>query len=153
MPLSDHLATGLRERLGISAAADLDDATILAALDEALAERTEPTAQVPPGTVLIEASVLADLRTNAAQGAQARAQQVAEHRARIVDSAIADGRIAPARREHWLNSLNADPEGAEQTLNGLAKGLVPVDTQGYTGGLNEASDDDRIYALAFGKEG
>lgn len=152
MSLSDHLVSGLRERLGISADAELNDATVLAAIDEALAERVEPTTEVPPGTVLIEASVLADLQANAAQGAQARAQQVAEQRARIVDSAIGDGRITPARREHWLNALNADPEGAEQTLNGLAKGLVPVDAQGYAGGLAEASDDDRIYAAAFGKD-
>ena len=153
MALSANLDSGLRERLGISADAELDDATVLAALDEALAERAEPTTDVPAGTVLIEASVLANLQANASQGAQARAQQIAEQRGRIVDSAINDGRITPARRDHWLAALNADPEGTEQTLSGLAKGLaVPVDTQGYVGGLAEASVDDDIYARAFGKE-
>lgn len=153
MKLSDNLVSGLRERLGMSADAELTDATVLAALDEALAERVEPTTDVPQGTVLIEAAVLADLQANAAQGAQARAQQVAEHRARIVDSAIADGRITPARRDHWLAALNADQEGAEQTLAGLAKGLVPLTPQGYAGGIGvESSEDDRVYAAAFGKD-
>lgn len=145
---SDHLIQGLRDRLGISAEASLDDDGILAAVDEALAE--QPTAR--PGTVTMDAATLADLQAAAEQGRQARAQQVADRRNALISAAIDDGRITPARREHWLNALAADPEGAEQTLAGLAKGLVPLAAVGYTGGVDESSDDDRIYALAFGKE-
>lgn len=145
---SDHLIQGLRDRLGISAEASLDDDGILAAVDEALAE--QPTAR--PGTVTMDAATLADLQAAAEQGRQARAQQVADRRNALISAAIDDGRITPARREHWLNALAADPEGAEQTLAGLAKGLVPLAAVGYTGGVEESSDDDRIYALAFGKE-
>lgn len=152
MAMSDQLASGLREKLGLAADAELDDATVLAALDEALAERVEPKNVVPPGTVLVDASIWDELKEKAAQGAQARAQQVAEARARIVDNAIAEGKVTPARRDHWLAALTADHEGAEATLAGLAPGLVvPIVAQGYTGGLSESSDDDRIYEAAFGK--
>lgn len=149
---SDHLIQGLRERLGISADASLDDAGLLAAVDEALSERadTTTTTQAPAGTVLVDEQVLADLRTAAEQGVAAREQQVTEARSRLVENAVQDGRIAPARREDWLATLAADP-GAEATLAALPKGLIPVGpSAGYTGGVEESSDDDRIYRAAFG---
>lgn len=147
------LIKGLRDRLGIPADAEVDDGAILAAVDEALAERAEPAAQVPAGTTLIDSAVLAELQANAREGAAARAEQVTAARAALVDSAIRDGRTTPARRDHWLASLAADPDGTAQVLAALPKGLMlPVgEPAGYTGGVEESSDDDRLYNLAFGK--
>lgn len=148
--MSDTIKKGLIDRLGIDAA-DLDDEQILAAVDEALAERAEPEPSntklaLPEGTTLVEASALEELRAHAAAGAAARAQQTAEHRAGIVDAAVRDGRIAPARRDHWLAQLVADEEGAIQVLDSLAPGTIPLAPAGFTGGVDESSDEDGAYA-------
>ncbi|URC18044.1 capsid maturation protease [Arthrobacter phage Cole] len=150
-PMSEKLIQGLRERLGIPAATDLDDDGILAAVDEALAE-TEPAAHAPaPGTVVLDEDQYNSLRNDAAAGREARQHQLATERANLVDAAVNDGRISPARREHWINTLKADP-GMADTLANLEKGLVPLAAAGYTGGVDEASDEDRSYSNIFPKE-
>ena len=138
--MSDALKKGLRERLGISAEANLDDDALLAAVDEVLAEQ-DPAA---PGTVVLDEAQYADLQAAAAEGREARNQQLAAERAALVDSAVDDGRIPPARRDHWINALAADP-GMADTLAGLAPGLVNLAPTGYTGGVDEASDEDDTY--------
>jgi hypothetical protein len=146
------LSEGVRERLGL--AADASEDTILAALDEALTERADPPvgASTPPvGTVLVEEAVLEQLRVQAAAGAEARAQQQLEHRTRIVDAAIGEGRIAPARRDHWLAQLAADP-GAETVLASLAKGTVPLAEIGTPGSSSEIDEADAVYASVYGNE-
>lgn len=144
------ITKGLIDRLGITDA-EPDEATILAALDEALAERAEPAPQFTPpeGTVLMDADQVAQLRADATAGAEARAQQISDRRAGIVDAAIADGRIAPARRDHWVAQLNADEEGASQVLASLTAGTIPMAANGYTGGVNESSDEDALYSKAW----
>lgn len=152
--MSDALTQGLRERLGIPAAADLDDNGLLAAVDEALAENEAPAPapQAPaPGTVVLDEAQYTELRNAAAEGRAAREQQLADQRAALVDNAVQDGRIAPARREHWLNALTADP-GAAEVLNGLEKGLVPLAPAGYTGGVDEATDEDSLYSKTYARE-
>lgn len=154
--MSEALTQGLRERLGIPAAANLDEAGLLAAVDEALAEQeVTPTtaAAAAPGTVVLDEAQYADLQNAAAEGRAARQQQLADNRATLVDAAVQDGRIAPARREHWVNALAADA-GMADTLAGLQKGLVPVAAAGYVGGVEESSDEDKLYSKFYpGKEG
>ena len=148
--IMSDLMTGLRDRLGVTNA-EADEATILAALDEALAERAEPTnASLPEGVVAIESETLASLRADAAAGREARDQQTAERRARLVEAAIEDGRISAKRRDHWVAQLAADEEGAAEVLASLEPNTIPLEPKGYTGGVNEASDDN--YSLYFGKE-
>lgn len=150
--MSDAVIKGLRERLGIPAEATLDDAGILAAVDEALTEQADTTPATPAaGTVVLDEAQYQDLQTAATEGRAARQEQLATARAALVEAAVEDGRIAPARREHWVNTLEADP-GMEATLAGLAKGLVPIEAKGYTGGVDESSDDDRTYSKIFTKE-
>ena len=130
--MSDAIIQGLRERLGFAEGAD--EATILAAVDEALAEGADPagvpTTSLPDGVVAIDAAQLTELRAAAQAGHEARAQQMTERRERLVNEAVADGRIAPARRDAWLQQLTADP-GAEQVLAGLEKCLVPLAEIGH----------------------
>ena len=148
--IMSDIMTGLRDRLGVTNA-EADEATILAALDEALAERAEPTnASLPEGVVAIESETLASLRADAAAGREARDQQTAERRARLVAAAIEDGRISAKRRDHWVAQLAADEEGAAEVLASLEPNTIPLEPKGYTGGVNEASDDS--YSLYFGKE-
>lgn len=146
--------TGLRSRLGVTNA-EADEATILAALDEALVERSDetvPTASIPEGTVLVDAGRFAELEAQAAAGAQARAQQNAERRDRLVAAALAEGRISAANRAIWRERLDADEDGTTALLATLPKsGAVPTEELGYTGGEDESSEDS-LYNTYFGKE-
>lgn len=137
---SDEQLITLRQTLGV--AEDADEATILAALDEALVERADPPTQttvLPEGTVAIDAGQLAELQVAARAGQDARTQQQTEYRDRLVSAAVGDGRIPPARREHWTNHLAADP-GAEAVLASLAPGLVPYAAIGHDGGTDTDPD-------------
>ena len=144
--MSDTLKAGLRERLGITES-DLDEAGILAALDEALAEQaTEPPKnELPEGVVSIDRATLDQLRADAAAGRAARDEQTSARRAAIVEDAIADGKIPPSRREHWLTAIAADEEGTTVTLNSLAKGLIPTEPLGSTGGIDESDPGETLY--------
>ncbi|CQA10585.1 Uncharacterised protein [Mycobacteroides abscessus] len=65
-------------------------------------------------------------------GAEARAQQLREGDERVVDQAIAEGKVAPARREHHLQALAADREGHTAVLAALAPGVVPLAETGHS---------------------
>lgn len=139
------LNQGVRERLGL--APDAPDEDVLTALDQALppeqpaspgttvtAPTVVPDAPAPvteeDGTVRVDAGQWAAMQQAAQQGAAAHARQQTEDRQRLVDAAVADGRIPPARRDHWLTQLAADP-GAATTLASLSPGLVPVAEAGH----------------------
>lgn len=152
--MSDELNKGLRERLGISADAELDTAGLLSAVDEALAEQdppAAPAAQAAPGTVVLDEAQYRELQASAADGREARNQQLAVERESVVNSAIKDGRIPPSRKEHWLNAIATDP-AMKETLNGLEKGLIPMEARGYTGGVDESSDEDATYSKLWGSD-
>lgn len=152
--MSESIIQGLRERLGIPTAANLDDAGLLAAVDEALAEQEAApvVASAPaPGTVVVDEAQYADLQLAAAEGRAARQEQLATNRANLVQAAVNDGRIPPARRDHWVNALAADA-GMAETLAGLEPGLVPLAAAGYTGGIAESTDEDHSYTTIYPKE-
>lgn len=150
-PMSEALKKGLRERLGIPAEATLNEDDLLAAVDEALAEQEPATVAPAAGTVLLDEDQHQQLVADAAAGRAARDEQLRQERSRLVQDAVQDGRIAPARREHWENALTADP-GAADVLASLATGLIPVEAAGYTGGVNESADEDTAYSNVFPKE-
>lgn len=133
------LKTGLLERLGITD--EVDDEQLLAAIDERLA--------TPEGAVSVDEAMLDELREQARAGVEARNKQLADERAAAVTAAVNDGRIPPSRRDHWMEQLDADP-GAVEALNALKPGMVPVEAKGYTGGVDEAADED-LYTRAWGQ--
>jgi len=147
------LNQGVRERLGL--AADASDDDVLTALEQQLPAEpvitepveppTVPAAPAPQvadnGTVTVDAASFASLQQAAQLGAAAHARQQNEDRVRLVDAAVADGRIPPVRREHWLSQLAADP-GAATTLASLKPGLVPVAEVGHGGNPHAASGTD-----------
>lgn len=151
---NDQQITALREQVGFPA--DADAGTIVAAVTEALTESADPaeTPQIPEGMALVETTVLDELRNGARQGTEARQRQLTEDRDRAIEDAIRTGRTTPARREHWQNAWNADPDGTAQILASLAPGLVPVDEVGHAGDVDTAAKtaDDVLYANVFGDE-
>jgi hypothetical protein len=129
------------------------DETLLAALDETLAEQAEtpaaPAASLPEGTVLMDAASLEELRAQAALGAQARADQVSARRDGIVTQALAEGRIAANSRDSWRAQLDKDEDGIKSLLESFPKNsTVPVAEVGHSDTLT--SSEDALYAQAFG---
>ncbi|MGN7133391.1 phage protease [Rhodococcoides corynebacterioides] len=135
LTLTDEQETSLREALGLAEDADVD--ALITAVEE-LATNPDPEAQasqvaatrLPDGVVTVEASVLAELRSNAERGAQARAQQEADAREAVVSDAVRAGKIPTSKKAAWLKSIEADPSMAE-VLNGLEPGLIPVAEIGH----------------------
>lgn len=138
----------IRQRLGTTA--DADEATILAALDEALAEQATDTPALPEGTALVDAEQLEQLQADAAAGRQAREEQVAARRASLVEAAVNDGRVPPSRRDHWVDYLAKDPAG-EEALATL-KPVANMTERGFTGGVDESSSEDAFFARLYSKE-
>lgn len=142
VPLSDDV----RSRLGI--AADADEGTILAALDEALAERadpTTPTAPLPPGTVLVDSTLLDQLRADGAAGRAARDQQNTEDRERRVTAALNRGAIGAPAADPWRAAIEKDPSlGA--VLDSMPS-VIPVGAIGHDGDgpANEVGPYEAVY--------
>ena len=146
---TDEQLTTMRQELGLGG--DADEATIVAALSEALAERADdsapsPTARVPEGTSLIDTAQLEQLRADASAGREAREQQIVDRNDGLVRAAVVDGRIAPARADHWRAALAADP-GAADVLASLAPGTVPLAPKGHGGGDDTDGGSDQVAAV------
>ncbi|AEV51858.1 head maturation protease, ClpP-related [Prescottella equi] len=152
------LQEALAERLGT--AVDADEDTLIAALDEALEEQTTTPTGAGAGTetdltpeqvanyasqhglVVVDRAQHEDYIAAATEGRAARAQQIREADEALVDGAIRAGKFGPARRDHWLNSLRADRDGATEAINGLAAGLVPLDELGHNVDPEQAGPTD-----------
>ena len=142
---------GLRARLGVTDA-DATEETILAALDESLAEQPQPTIdmQVPEGTVLVDKGQWEQVKQDAEAGRQARAEQVTARRDALIADALREGRISPANSEAYRQMLDVDEERAARVLNALQPNTaVPVTEIGHAGGQGDEvadSSDEELYA-------
>lgn len=150
----DMSLSEFRSRLGLPD--DADEASILAAFDERIKPTAEPPSVVeapaepvaastrpalPEGVVVIDEATLNELRRNATLGAQAAERQRVSDRDRFIGDAVAAGKIAPARQDHWVKSWEADPDGTKTVLASLEAGLVvPVVMAGATGNGDEPVD-------------
>lgn len=87
---------------------------------------THAAPRPPAGFVTVDAAAYARLRELAVEPERLAAELARRDREQIVMAALQDGRIPPARRAHWLQHLEADPEGAAAALAELPIGLIPV---------------------------
>jgi hypothetical protein len=160
------LSEQLAEALGIDASAD--EEAVLAKIAELKkpAPAPEPVAPQPEqvaaaaadlGLVMVNKEQYEATVAAAAAGAQARDQQIREADEGVVMAAIKDGRIPPARREHWLGALKADRDGTSQVLASLAKGLIPVVEAGHGLGSENVPQIDnemeRVHAKVMARMG
>lgn len=160
MDITDDQLAAMRSALDLEG--DADVTAVIAALqarqidpasDPSSAQPAAPPSPapsaLPDGTVAIDQAQLNELIAAAKAGAEARAQQQREAREAQVRAAIADGRIAPARRDAWIKQLEADP-GSADVLASLAPGLIPVGSEiGHAGSATSTEDD--LYARLFGQ--
>jgi ATP-dependent protease ClpP protease subunit len=148
---NSNLAAGVRERLGVSDAAASDE-TLLAALDEALAEQPTMT-QAPAGTVLVDEGRFRELEAAAQAGVQALATQDAARRDRIISDALADGRISAATQQDWRAGLDDNEERFATILGGLPKNKVPVEELGHSNQPENVADEQFDAALEAALKG
>lgn len=142
---SDDQINTMRASLGLPE--DADETAIIAAVNA----RQAPT--IPEGVELIDATALADLRAQAKAGQEARAQQLTEARDRLIDGAIATGKFAASRREHFIALYDADPEGTREIVNTLAENTVPIAELGYDAdgeAVKALTEEDRLHAAVYG---
>lgn len=147
------LTAGLRERLGVSDAS-ADDETLLAALDEVLAEQAEtpetPVSTLPDGAIAVDKGAHEKLQQDAAAGRKAMDLIDAQRRDGIVAKALKEGRIAANSSEGWRKQLDQDEEGISKLLNSFPANTVPVAEVGHSDSVTSA--EDALYNAAFGAE-
>lgn len=136
------------EALGLDAEAD-DDAieAAIAALAEKASAEPEPAAPPAPAepnpaelqqaaakfnAVVVDKPGYDRLLADAAAGAQARAQQVAEADERTIQDALRSGRITPASADTWRAQLKQNRDGVKTLLDTMpANSAVPVAEIGH----------------------
>jgi hypothetical protein len=149
---SDEQLTTMRQKLGLPENAD--EATILAALDEALEERAESTAAaettVPEGHVVIPAAKLADLEAGAKLATETANALRAKDRDAFLDANRS--KYLPANRAAWAAEYDRDPEATKAHF-ASAPDLIPVSELGHAqGGDAEALAADADYLALFPDE-
>lgn len=153
LTMSDTFLAGVRDRLGVPDT-DASEATVLAALDEALAEQADPpaptTPALPDGALVVDRAAYESLQRDAGAGRQALNTIDAQRRDGIVSAALNDGRIAAAARDSWRAQLEVDEAGITALLATFPKNAVPVQEIGHVDELSSA--DDALYARAWGAD-
>lgn len=130
MAFTPEQVTNMRQELGLPETAD--EATIVAALSEALAEQaTEtPAASIPEGHVVIPAAKLADLEAGAQQARDTAASLRTKERDAFLDS-VRD-KFLPTSRAGWEAEYERDEEGVRAHF-AAAPVLIPTTELGKTG--------------------
>lgn len=158
--------TNMRQDLGL--AGDADEATIVAALSEALSERADPPAPPPtppvqpaagvipqpsaaqppapakPGTMVIDSSAWDAQQERIQRLEAADTKRRRDERDQVIAQAVSEGKFHRDRSEHWARLWDADPEGTRQILDGLTRGVVPLNELGHGGGDDGSAVDDEF---------
>jgi len=90
-------------------------------------------------TVTLDRATFNELKRGAALAASHEKDRQTSRITDMVEAAVKDGRIPPARREHWKKLAAADYEGTKTTLASLEAGLVPVKARGSAGSGDEGT--------------
>lgn len=145
------------QRLGITA--DVDDATVLAALDEALAEGLDESAPQAATIATLDADTAVALSLDAAtkatieslstEVAALKAEKAANEKREFFDAVSQQGRIKPAERAEYEALYDVAPEQTKALLLARAPGsAVPVAAIGHEGTVpaDPAQSDDYWFA-------
>ncbi|MDR2294694.1 MAG: Clp protease ClpP [Microbacterium sp.] len=135
---NDESQAGVNERLGTTDAEVTAEAATAAPAAVTQVNNFSSPSALPEGVVAIDATVLADLQRNAQMGAEARIEQDRTRRDGIVSTALQEGRITAASRDHFRALLDSDEAGTTATLASLAKNTVPVEEIGHQAVASDA---------------
>ena len=150
---TDEQKAALRAQLGLAEDAELDEAAIAAGV-AALADKNATamaaaSRKLPSGVIAVEQEAWDNMNKRVQAGEAARAAQLRDQRDTVIQAAVRDGKLSPARRKHWERLWDADPDGTREVLAGLAKNVVPVDDIGVAGGSMSDELLDEEYRSLF----
>lgn len=145
---------GVAQKLGLPTN-ELDEATVLAALDEVLQEQEAETTPVEGNDdtevevtdttadpdevedtddqVILDKDVYQDLLERAARGDNADAETAEREAEELVTAAIKDGRILAAKKDKWVTLALDDFTATKAALDKFAPGTIPVAEKGRGG--------------------
>jgi ATP-dependent protease ClpP protease subunit len=108
-------------------------------------ESEEPgEVSIPDGTVLVDAEALAQLQASAARADELYEKERVRNRDALLNAAVRDGKIAPARLAHWQTQYDNDAEGIAKIVNELPS-IIPVTEIGHGGGGDVENKADDSY--------
>jgi hypothetical protein len=100
--------------------------------------------------------VLEQLGTVSTELAARKAKESADTRTRVIEAALADGKIKPSDRARWEADYDEAPGPITRVLSSLAPGTAfPVRASGRAGVPDDSTEDaeaDRLNADMFGEE-
>ena len=103
---------------------------------------------LPPGTVLLDEETWKRTQAGLKRVDEIVAQNDQSKREALVSAAIADGRIPPARKDHWLDYLKADMEGGAEVLAALKPNIVPIEERGHAKTSEDGNQQVEAEAVA-----
>lgn len=119
---------------------------------EQLEQTPEPeVAAIPEGMVLVDAAMLAEMRTGLVAATGLAERQARADRDAILDGAIRAGKFPLGRRPHYEALLSADPEGGKTLIGSLESGLIPVAETGEQGSSVAAAADQTAYPTGWSR--
>lgn len=109
MEFTPEQITRLLEALGLGA--DVTDAELVVTAVEELvtAPPVAAASAAAAGGVVLDPASYDELKRNADRGVALAAAAKTREATTAVDAAISAGKLPPARRQHWLNVIQADP--------------------------------------------
>ncbi|MYV30322.1 hypothetical protein GQ649_24185 [Rhodococcus sp. DSM 6344] len=147
------LIEGLRKRLGV--AENADEATTLAALDEALKEQAEDRAPAGGGledrvgVIAIDADRFASMQSQLAEFETFRAQQEAATVTSYLNEAMRVGKFPPAKLAQYEALMKDAPVAARTLIDSMPANTFPVAEIGHDGDSPAAADESaQLSALA-----
>ncbi|MFN6549493.1 phage protease [Mycolicibacterium septicum] len=136
LSFNDDQAADLLDTLGLPADTT-DIAVALATVKDAVtaAAPTQPSAIAAAakqaGLEVVDSDTMAALRNDAAEGRRIQASVARQKIEDTVINAVNKGKITPARKDHWVNLITADPAMAE-VLNAVPdETAVPLSEMGH----------------------
>lgn len=137
-----HMSTLLARLVaayGLAAAATEDDVVNAATTQVALARDARDPTKLVPAADLTTALARATTAETALTAIQTEAKEKAATGA--VETAIADGKIAPASKEHWVALARENPEAFNSAIAAMPKGLTPTNADKKIEGGAAATDE------------
>jgi hypothetical protein len=137
--VSAELWKTLTEALGL--AEDADAETVVAAVEDVvttpdLDPAKAATVAAAAGLTMVDPDSLAALQRDATRGRELAAAEAKRQVSSVVMAAIGKGKIPPARREHWVTLLAADPT-MKARLDAMPDNMVPLVEIGHASAVDE----------------
>lgn len=92
------------------------------------------------GVVVIDVASYRRYRQRDRIAGQVEEQMRRRDRDELIEEAIADGKFGPARRQHYRDRYDDDPQHVTRLIARLSPGTVPIDERGGDAPTDEAED-------------